>query len=164
MEWITIVLIIAGFICVLLGMAGSLLPVLPGPPISLAGLIMLHYSGPDFSLGWFGWTLAIVTTLVGVVVDYVIPSATVKVFGGTRAGATGAGIGQIIGLYWGLWGSIIGSFVGTFAGESAKQQGWKQSLKSSLGSTLGFIVSALIKLFITFVHLILFIVVFFLGL
>jgi len=164
MEWITIVLIVCGFICVLLGMAGSVLPVLPGPPISMAGLVMLHFAGPTFSLGWFGWTLAILLTVIGIVVDYVIPSATVKMFGGTKMGATGAGIGQIIGLYWGLWGSIIGSFVGTFAGESARNQGWKQSLKSSVGSTIGFVVSALIKLFITFVHLVIFIVVFFIGL
>lgn len=164
MEALTIILVIAGFLCVIAGIVGSVLPVLPGPPISMAGLIILHFSGPQFSLGWFGWSFGLLLTIIGVVADYLIPSVTVKAFGGTKMGSRGAGLGQIIGLYWGLWGSIIGSFVGTFAGESYKKQGWKQSLKSSIGSTIGFIVSALIKLLITFVHLIIFIVVFLVGL
>ena len=80
-----IVLLIFGFILMLIGILGSLLPVLPGPPVSWVGLLLLIFTRavPD---DW--WFLAItgVVALVVFAMDYLIPAIGARKFGGSRAG------------------------------------------------------------------------------
>jgi hypothetical protein len=114
-----IFLLILGFILMLVGILGSFLPILPGPPISWVGLLLLHStSAIDMNWTFLGITLAI--ALIVFALDYVIPAIGTKKFGGTKAGVIGTTVGLIVALIFpvfGPFGIIIWPFIGALVGE-----------------------------------------------
>ena len=108
---------ITAFLCCLVGIVGCIVPVLPGPVLSYAGLFCAYacsYSTltPAEMWLWAGLTAAVTAA------DYFLPGYMAKLFGGTRAGMVGATVGMIAGLFvGGLIGIVVGPFVGAVAGE-----------------------------------------------
>lgn len=146
-----------GFLLMLVGILGSILPVIPGTPISWIGLILLYLS-PSIQ---FDWTFIIVTGVVAIaiyVMDYIIPAIGTKKFGGSRAGAWGTTIGLIIGIIAPIpFGILIGPFVGALLGELIfNQTEGPQALKAAFGSFLGFLASTFLKVMATCVYLAIF--------
>ena len=111
-----LLLVIMGIFLVLAGIAGSFLPVLPGPPLSWIGLLLLYLTKPIETNYWvLGTTLAL--TILISVLDYVIPSQGTKRFGGSKYGIWGTNIGLVVGIFLPIPGGfIIGPFVGAFIG------------------------------------------------
>lgn len=146
-----ILLVILGAIAIIIGVLGSFLPVLPGPPVAWAGLLMLHYS----EYAHFSQRFLVITAIVTIVVvalDYLVPIWGTKKFGGSKAGQYGAIIGMIAGLFAGPVGIIIGPFVGAFIGElihDPKNQA--RALRAAWGSFIGFLVGAGIKIILCLV-------------
>ena len=142
METVIIILaILAGVI----GIAGSILPGLPGTPISWVGLLLLYIWGPEEmqmkTLIIWGIVVAIVS-----VVDYVVPMYFTKMTGGSKYAERGALMGMIIGLVFTPIGMILGSFLGALIMEM--HMGGKNSseaLKVAFGSFLGFITGTGLK-------------------
>lgn len=153
-----ILLLIAGFVCMIIGIFGSFLPVLPGPTISWIGLLLLYLTTAVPNNYWIlGITL--VVTLVLMVLDYIIPAKGTKKFGGSSYGIWGTNIGMIVGFLIPIpLGFIIGAFVGAFVGELIyDKQDHKRALKAASGSFLGFLVSSFLKFVVCMVFLGLFI-------
>ena len=141
-----IILIILGLVCVVVGILGCFLPVIPGPPISFLALLFVHWTSQvsldDKTLWLWGFIMAAVTAL-----DYVIPAYGTKKFGGTKRGVWGSTIGLVAGLiFFPPFGIIIGPFVGAFLGEMSNSSDTKKALRSAFGSFLGFLVGTLLKL------------------
>ena len=92
-----ILLVVIGFLFVIIGILGSFLPVLPGAPISWAGLLLLYLTKAIPNNWWLlGITLAVA---IGVVVaDYIIPVAGTKRFGGSKYGMIGTTVGLIVSI------------------------------------------------------------------
>lgn len=144
-------LIIMAFVCLLTGIVGSIVPGLPGPPISWLGLLLA---------GFTPWvetspTLLIVTGAVAVVItvlDYIVPSLATKRFGGSKYGIWGCNIGlvlSIVGLPFGptgLIGIVFWPFIGALVGEYVKQQDWKRSFRAAFGAFVGFLTGTFLKL------------------
>lgn len=152
-----IILIIIGFLLMLIGIAGSILPVIPGTPISWLGLIVLYLS-PSIP---FDWTFIIITGVVAILIyimDYIIPAIGTKKFGGSRAGAWGTIIGLFVGILAPIpFGILIGPFAGALIGEMVfNQTHGPQALKAAFGSFIGFLASTFMKLFATCIFLLLF--------
>ncbi len=148
-----IALLILGFILMLVGILGSFLPVLPGPPLSWVGLLLLYLTKavPD---DWWILGITLVVALVVTVLDYVIPAAGTKKFGGSKAGMWGTIIGLIIGLFLPIPGGfIIGAFVGALVGELSNKADNKTALKAAFGSFIGFLTGTFLKFFITVLYL-----------
>jgi uncharacterized protein len=145
-----IVWLILGIILMLGGIAGCFLPVLPGPPMSYVGLLILQLrTEPPFTVKFLViW--AIVTAVV-TALDYYIPIYGTKKFGGTKYGVWGCTIGLLVGLWLGPVGVIIGPFAGAFIGEMIYNSNSKIAFKSALGSFLGFLAGTLLKLVVCFV-------------
>ena len=139
-----ILLLIAGIACLLIGLAGAVLP-LPGPPLSFAGLILLHISRfAEFSQTVL-YTLGFVTIVIAVL-DYYIPVWGTKKFGGTRYGAIGATVGMLAGfLFIPAIGIFVGTFLGAFLGELIGKAKVKDALKSAFGSFIGFLTGIVMK-------------------
>ena len=156
-----IVLAAVAFLFLLLGLLGSVVPALPGPPLSFIGLLFLKWSGyGSFSIAFlllWGAIMAAVT-----VMDYILPALMTKKFGGSRAAVLGSVLGLIAGmLFFAPMGLLIGPFLGALAGElinnsiKAKRGeisgdgdngGIAKALKAALGAFLAFIVGTGAKL------------------
>jgi len=146
-----IFLILLGFIFTLLGIAGSFLPVLPGPITGWIGLLLLYLTDAvPMSYTFLGITLAI--SILIWVLDYTIPAMGTKRFGGSKYGAVGATVGLIIGLILPIpLGFVIGAFVGAFVGEMIYNSNFKRALKAAFGSFIGFLASTTLKFIVSLI-------------
>lgn len=152
-------LLILGFILMLVGIIGSILPALPGPPISWVGILML-YLCEGISINY--WILA-VTLLIAVVIgilDYIIPAKGTKYFGGSKYGIWGTNIGLVVGIFAPIpFGFLIGPFVGALVGEliyNSQEKG--RAFKAATGSFIGFLAGTFMKVLVSLLFLGLFFV------
>ena len=139
-----IILIILGILCLLVGLAGCILPALPGPPLSYAALLLLHFTDKV----QFSTTQLVVWLIVVVVIqvlDYFVPMLGSKYTGGTRWGNRGCMAGTLVGLFFMPWGIILGPFLGAFIGELLGGSDKKLALKSGIGSLIGFLLGTVLK-------------------
>jgi hypothetical protein len=140
-----IFLLILAFLCMLVGIAGCIIPGLPGTPIAYLGLwIAQAAERVDFS-----WQLLLVWGLVTVavsVLDYVVPAWGTKHFGGTQWGVWGSTIGVIVGLFFGAWGVILGPLAGAFIGELLGGKETREALRAGWGSFVGLLFGTIVKL------------------
>ncbi len=140
-----IIWIIIASAFILGGIVGSVAPLLPGPPLSYLGFLVVQLrTDPPFSLK-FMLIWAIIVAIVSVL-EYVIPIYGTRKFGGSKYGLWGCSIGLFAGLFFGPWGIIPGPFVGAFIGELIANNQSDQALKAALGSFIGFLFSTLLKL------------------
>lgn len=145
-------LLLIAFILMIIGILGSFLPVLPGPPISWVGLLLLYLTkAVPMSYTVLGITL-FVALVVGIL-DYVIPAKGTKRFGGSKYGIWGTNIGLIVGIFAPIpFGFIIGPFVGAFVGEMINDSKDSQkAFKAATGSFIGFLASTFIKFVVSVV-------------
>ena len=143
-------LIVLAVILALIGVAGSIIPGLPGPPLSWAALLVISFTtAADYSAMFLfatGLIAAVITVL-----DYVVPSLSTKKYGGSKAGVWGCNIGlviSIIGLPFGpqgLVGVIVWPFVGAFVGELVCGKESKEALRAAWGAFVGFLTGTGLK-------------------
>ena len=128
-----------------MGIAGCILPVLPGIPLSYAGILLLHFSTSaqftEFQL--IVWLLVVIVLQI---LDYFTPMLGSKYSGGTEYGNRGCIAGTILGLFFLPWGIILGPFFGAVIGEMLGGRDLNQALKSGIGSLVGFIFGTLAKI------------------
>ena len=154
-----IFLLIISFSLMIIGIIGSIVPVLPGPLSSWVGLfIFSNISGVQVS-----GKLIIICLIIAIgifILDYIIPIYTSKRFGASRYGIIGASIGIILGLFFAPFGIFIGALIGSITGEMILNKNFKKSLKSAFGVFLGFIISGFTKSLITVIYLVIYIKLF----
>ncbi|MDG2431043.1 DUF456 domain-containing protein [Flavobacterium sp.] len=152
-------LLLLGFICMLIGILGSILPVMPGPVISWVGILLLYCTSIPINYWILGITLLI--TIVLSILDYVIPAKGTKHFGGSKYGIWGTNIGLVVGLIAPIpFGFLIGPFLGALIGElvfDPKNQ--SRAFKAATGSLVGFLASTFIQFLVCVTFLGLFITV-----
>ncbi|UYW01314.1 DUF456 domain-containing protein [Flavobacterium agricola] len=144
------ILLTISLVLMLAGIAGSLLPALPGPPLSWLG-ILVFYSIPEVPFNYYVVFISLFLTLVITVLDYTIPAQGTKRFGGSKHGIWGTNIGLVVGIFAPIpFGFIIGPFVGALLGELLfDKKGITHSLKAASGSFLGFLASTFMKFVFT---------------
>jgi uncharacterized protein YqgC (DUF456 family) len=140
------------------GLLGTVVPVLPGTIIVLAGAIIHRIMlGAEKSIGWKTIVVLVMLTLLSYAFDFLGSYFGAKYFGATRWGAFGAIVGALIGLFFGLIGLFVGPVIGALAGEfiagkrmiDAGRAGWG-SLLGNLGGMIGKLVIALAMITIFF--------------
>ncbi|MCV2485987.1 DUF456 domain-containing protein [Flavobacterium sp. SH_e] len=149
-----LLLLILAFICVIVGVFGSFIPVLPGLSSCWVGLLLLYLTKAVENNYWvLGITFVLMVIIT--ILDYVIPSKGTKKFGGSSYGVWGTNIGLIIGIIAPIpFGIIIGPFVGAFIGELIyDSQNHKRALKAATGSLLGFLASSFINFLFSITYL-----------
>lgn len=145
-------LIFIGFLLVIAGIAGCVLPVLPGPPLSYAGLLLLHLTDrADFSTTQLvSWLLIVIVLQIA---DYVTPMLGSKYSGGTEFGNRGCMAGTLLGLFFMPWGLIMGPFIGAVAGELLGGRDFPHAVQAGIGSLIGFMLGTLLKVIVCFYFL-----------
>lgn len=142
-------LIILAGLFILVGLIGCFLPVIPGPPISYIGLLLLEATshGP-FSLELMLIYLAVTLVVTGL--DFLIPIWGAKLSGGSKKGNIGATIGVIVGIFiLPPVGVILFPFLGAVLGELADGKDFQKALKAGFGSFLGFLTGTLLKVLVS---------------
>lgn len=149
-----IVLLVLGFLCIILGILGSVLPVLPGPPLSWVGLLLLHLT-TTLPEDWTFLGITLVIAMVIFVLDYIIPVVGTKKFGGTKYGMIGTTVGLLVAIFFpvlGPFGIIIWPFVGALVGELINKADSKTATKAAFGSFLGFITGTFMKFLVSVIY------------
>lgn len=146
---INILLLILASTLIVVGLIGCVLPVIPGPPISFLGLLIIHFSDMvDFTSEFL--ILMAVIAIVVTALDFIVPIWGTKRYGGTKAGVWGATIGLVIGLFFSPLSAflsiLIGPFIGAVIGEMISGQNSNKAFKAGFGSFLGFLMGTGIKL------------------
>lgn len=142
-----ILLIVLSILFIAGGIVFSILPPLPGPLLSYAALICVHNLSEQNEFSTTAFIIWGVLAVMVMVLDYVLPVAATRKFGGTKAGMTGGMIGTLAGVILPIpFGIILGPLFGAILGDLYGGNRIKSALKSGFGSFLGFLVATLLKL------------------
>jgi len=144
--YMEIFLIILSGLVILIGLLGSFLPVLPGPPLSYLGLWILHFTEVYQFSPRFLWISGIVMIVI-TILDYLVPIYGARKFGGSKSGVWGSTIGMVVGIFIvPPIGIILGPVLGAWIGEIFSGKSPQDSVRPAIGSFLGFLTGTLIKL------------------
>jgi len=144
--------VLAGLL-VLVGLAGILLPALPGVPLIFAGMLLAAWTGGFAKISVFTVVVLGVLTAIAVIADVLATLLGAKKFGASKTAIVGAGIGALAGLFFGPVGLIAGPFLGALVGEMLSGSHWQQATHAGFGATLGFLLGTLAKIAISFAML-----------
>lgn len=144
--------ILAG-VLIVLGLAGLILPVLPGIPLVYAGLVLLAWAEDFVHVGWLTLTLLGVLTLLSYGIDFLATALGAKRFGASPRAVMGAALGAVAGLFFGLLGILLGPFVGAVLGEFSRKATLEEATRAGVGATLGLLFGTLLKVALAFTML-----------
>lgn len=133
-------------ILVLVGLAGLVLPALPGPPLLFGGLLLAAWIEGFVYVGT-GTLIALgVMAVLMFLADLAATAFGAKRFGASRRAAVGAAIGALLGLFMGLVGVVVGPFIGAVVGELSGSAGLRAAGRAGVGATIGLAIGAAVKL------------------
>ena len=146
----TTALLILAILLVIVGLAGTVLPALPGVPLIFGGLLLVAYLDGFNKVGVFTLVILGVLAVIAFAVDYVAAMMGAKRAGASRLAVIGATLGTIGGLFFGFVGIIIGPFAGAAVGEFIARKDALQAGKVGFATWLGIVIGTAAKLGIAF--------------
>jgi hypothetical protein len=145
-----ILLYVLGAAALVAGIAGVVLPAIPGSVLLVAGAVLIGWAEGFTRVS--GWTVA-ACAAIGVaiwVVDLAAGLLGAKAFGASRWAVIGAGLGLLVGMFLGLPGIVLGPAVGAIALEYARDPSFERALKAGAGAFLGFVLGSAVKVALAF--------------
>lgn len=146
----SILLWVLAVLFVLVGIAGTILPALPGTPLVLIGLVLAAWADGFQKVGWFPLAVIGGLTVLSLVVDFVATSLGAKRAGASWLAVFGAAVGTIVGLFFSLPGLILGPFIGAVLGEYLARRDRDQAVKAGIGTWIGIMLGTAGKLALIF--------------
>jgi uncharacterized protein YqgC (DUF456 family) len=148
-----IALYVLAALLMLAGLAGAVLPALPGIPLLFGGIWLAAAVDGYRHLGWW-WLLGIALLgALGMAIDFVAGTLGAKRVGASRQALWGAVLGTFIGMFFGVPGLLLGPFVGALLGELLSGQSVLRSTHVGVGTWLGLLFGTLAKLVVSFAML-----------
>lgn len=146
----TILLWVFAIALIIIGVAGLVLPVLPGAPVLFAGLLLAAWADDFAYVGWGTLVVLGVLALLTYVADFAATAFGAKRFGASNRAIIGAAMGGIVGIFFGLPGVLVGPFVGAVIGELSAQRTLDAATRAGIGATIGLALGAAAKLALAF--------------
>jgi uncharacterized protein YqgC (DUF456 family) len=140
----------AGAVLVIVGLLGTVLPIIPGALFVFGGLLVAAWADQFTRVGWVGLSIIAVLGLLGWGMDVLATLLGAKRVGASPQALVGATLGGAFGLFLGLPGLILGPFVGAVGGELLARRDLVQAGKVGLGTWLGLVAAAVVKVVIAF--------------
>ena len=140
-------------ILILVGIAGVILPALPGLPLVFIGMLLAAWAGDFQQIGWVTLVVLGLLTLLSVAVDFFATLVGAKRVGASKKALWGAVLGTFVGIFFGPIGLFAGPFVGALLGELWHGQEIGQATKVGLGTWLGIVLGIVLKLGVAFAML-----------
>ena len=146
---------------ILLGFAGNILPLLPGTPLMLGGMVLAAWLDDFQRIG--GWSIALLAllTVLSQLADFLSGTLGAKRAGASKQALWGATVGSLLGVFAGLPGMLIGPFVGAAMGELIAEQDLLKAGKVGLATWLGLVAGMAAEIAIGFTMLGLFLLAYF---
>ena len=148
-----VLLYLVSGILIVVGIAGTILPVLPGTPIVFAGMLLAAWTDGFRRIGLFTVIVLALLTLAAMATDFVAGLLGAKRVGASRLAIIGAAIGTVAGLSFGIPGLLIGPFAGALLGEWLRHRDLGNAARVGVGTWIGMVAGAIFKLVLTFVML-----------
>lgn len=153
----TVLLWLVGAVIVLVGLAGVVLPGLPGAWLIVVGLTMAAAADGFTRVGVPTLVVIGLLGLASYSIDFVAAGAGAKKLGASPRAMVGAGLGTLLGLFFGLPGLLVGPFVGAVIGEWTVHQDLKKAGRAGAGAWIGFALGTAAKVAVAFLMIALFV-------
>lgn len=140
-------------VLVLAGLAGAVLPALPGVPLVFAGLLVAAWADDFQRVTWLPLVVLGLLTALSFVIDFAATALGAQRVGATRLAIAGALLGTVVGIFLGIPGLILGPFVGAVVGEMISHGKVEQATRAGLATWMGLIFGTLSKLALVFAML-----------
>ncbi len=149
-DSITVGIVLLAIVISLIGVIGCILPVLPGPAISFASLLLVKFAAGTAVSSRVLLIFGVITLGVSLL-DNLLPLYMPRRFGSTGWGVAGATAGLIVGLFFPPFGFIVGPFLGAFAFEYSTKRKAGDAFVAGVGSFVGFMAGAVVKIALSLV-------------
>ena len=143
------------------GLAGTVLPALPGIPLVFAGLLVGAWVDDFQRVGWVTLLVLGLLAVASLVIDFAATALGAKRVGASRKALIGAALGTLLGVFLGIPGLILGPFVGAVAGEMLSHGEWRRATSAGAGTWVGLLFGTLAKIALAFAMLGIFVFAFF---
>lgn len=152
MDWQLLIAILL----IAIGIAGTVLPMLPGVPLVFAGLLLIAWMDEFAQVSILTMCIIGIIALLAWVVDFVASIATAKKVGASKYALWGAAIGALVGIAGGIAGLIIGPAIGAIIGELAWHKDATRATTVGIAAGLGFVLALVVKILLTLTMLAIF--------
>ncbi|MFP5357798.1 MAG: DUF456 domain-containing protein [Gammaproteobacteria bacterium] len=159
---LTILLWLAVFALIAVGLAGTVLPALPGVPMIFLGVWLAAWIDGYERIGGLTLTILGLLTAVAVAVDFIASALGARRVGASRQAITGSVLGSLIGIFFGLPGLLLGPFIGAVVGELSARGGLRQAAEVGVATWVGLLFGTLAKLALSLAMLFTFALAYFL--
>ena len=146
----TILLWVLAAVLVVIGLAGILLPALPGTILIFAGLLLAAWADGFTRVGAGTLTVVGVIAAASYGVDFVAAALGAQHLGASPRAMTGAALGTLLGLFFGLPGLILGPFVGAVLGELSAHRDFGRAGRAGIAAWVGFAIGTAVKVALAF--------------
>ncbi|RNF83173.1 DUF456 domain-containing protein [Montanilutibacter psychrotolerans] len=148
-----LVCFVVAAILVVVGIAGTVLPALPGLPLVFAGMLLAAWADDFQKVGPLMIGTLAVLTVLSIAVDLLATAVGAKRVGASRLAVVGAVVGTFAGLFFGPIGLLAGPFVGALIGELLNSRELGKAAQVGFGTWLGLLVGVVLKLGLAFAML-----------
>lgn len=142
--WVVAVLLI------LIGIAGTILPALPGVPLIFGGVLVAAWIDGFQRISVLTVVLMAIAAVFSIIIDYAASAFFAQKAGASRLGVIGAVIGTVVGIFSGLWGLLFMPLIGAAIGELIAHQDMLRAGKIGAATWIGLVVATVLKLAIAF--------------
>ena len=146
----TTTLWVVAVLLMLVGIAGTVLPALPGVPLIFGGVLLAAWIDDFQRISVATVVVLAVLTVVGIIIDYVAAALSAKRVGASKQGIIGAALGPLAGVFTGLWGLLFMPLIGAAIGEFIAHKDVFRAGKVGAATWFGLLVATAIKLAIAF--------------
>jgi uncharacterized protein YqgC (DUF456 family) len=157
MDSSTLWLLLAALL-VLVGLAGIVLPALPGVVLIFSGLLLAAWAEDFQYIGAKTLAALGMLTVLAWSLDLAAGALGAKRFGASRQAIVGAGIGALVGLFFALPGMLLGPFLGAVAGELLARRDLEQAGRAGVGAWIGLVLGIAAKLALSLSMIVVFLV------
>ena len=146
MDAVTIVLFIVAAISLIAGLAGLVVPLLPGPLLIYIGLFLAAWAEDFVYVGWVTLLILALIMVIAHAVDILAGALGAKRYGAGRGALIGAIIGTVVGLFFGIIGIIIGPFIGAVVGQLFERDDLQSAGRVGFGTWIGIVLGMAVKI------------------
>ena len=150
-DWLNIVLWIVAVASIVIGVAGAVVPALPGIPMIFVGALIAAWIGDFAHITWVTLVVLGVLTIIGLAIDWVAQTMGAQRAGATKYGIVGSMVGTVLGLFMGIFGILFMPLIGAFVGEYIGQRDLRVATNVGWATWVGMLVGTALKLALSFI-------------